>query len=425
MSSVWKKRWGTLETLLTALAKQYEKAAQDDPWMENMQSLTECLRLFGSSQFHFFHDGFFERKNLYESQYYPKEHVMHATLDQTVYDMSLMQQAAGQRCKEHLRPTLEKADKLAQLAINLAVENNLLKETGVITYFDKSPRIRVIPYAPMALVAIPYTCIEVAEDLLAIPHEVGHYVYRHSPGLAAELRAHTNFHPLVLNWLEEIFCDVYGTLVAGPVIGLDFEDLMFTDSFAEFVTDNGVHPVPAVRPYTYITTLKKLNFEQATHCLKKEWKERLDQRQNPTTFMSATDADAMPLEVAKDIVKTTAKQILAFLFEEKEIHTTQYWSKDSADLAALYPAFAKWANELPKIDPHILKDEGDEVGLTANGSGQLHNKRRKGTTQTWRDWFKTKVIEKESLLTARAWLPIFTSGGWVTQGPDDDGDDGL
>ena len=425
MSSVWEKRWDTLETLLSALAKQYKKATQTDPWMETAHSLVESLKLFGGSQFYFFYEGFFERKNLCPSIYYPKEHVMHATLDQIVYDLSLFQQAVGQRRQTHLRQTLEKADKLAQIAVNLAVDNKLLKETGVITYFDKSPRIRLIPYAPIAIIAIPYSCIQVEEDLLAIPHEVGHYVYRHSPGLSAQLHMQIDFHPLVLNWLEEIFCDVYGALVAGPVIGLDFEDLLLTDSYTDFVADDGNHPVPAIRPYTYITALKQLNFNRAANTLKKEWKQRLRKRQNPTSFIPYEDQDALPIHVAKEIVKTTSKQISTYLLQQKQIKNRNYWSQDSARVDELYPSFRRWLTNTPSVSHYILQDQGDDIGLMSNGSNDLLNKRRKGSTQTWRDWFKVNVREKNSVLTAKAWLPIFSSGGWTVQGPDDDGDDGL
>lgn len=425
MSSVWEKRWGTLETLLTALAKQYKKAAQNDPWMEMMCSLVASLCVFGDTQFDFFYKGFFKNKNLCSSLYYPKEHVMHATLDQIVYDMSLFQQAAGQRQKKHLRPTLEKADKLAQLAINVAIENNLLKETGVITYFDKSPNIRLIPYAPIALISIPYTCIDVAQDLLAIPHEVGHYVYRHSPGLISQLHEQIDLHPMVLNWLEEIFCDVYGTLVAGPVIGLDFEDLLLTASYSEFITDDGNHPVPAIRPYTYITTLKQLHFTQAADALEQKWERKLRKRHNPTTFFPYEDENKLSLNVAKEVVQTTSKQLLAFLLKDKKVVNHHYWSQDTLILEGLYSLFAQWIEVLPQVDTYLLQEEQNKVGLMLNGTDILLNERKTGSTQTWRDWFKRTVQQEVSLLNATAWLPIFSTGGWTTQGPDDDGDDGL
>ncbi len=425
MLSVWEKRWNTLEMLLTALSKQYKNAAQNEPWMATMHTLVDCLHGFGRSQFHFFYEGFFKHKNLYSSMYYPKEHVMHATLDQVVYDMSLFQQAAGQRRKAHLRPTLEKADKLAQLAINLAVDNNLLKETGVVTYFDKSPRIRIIPYAPIALIAIPYTSIDLDQDLLAIPHEVGHYVYRHASGLSPQLHSLISMNPLILNWLEEIFCDIYGTLVAGPAIGLDFADLLFSDSYIDFVTDDGDHPVPAIRPYIYTAALKKLNFPHAATQLKTLWKQRLHQRHDPTNFLPYNCEEEASLPFAIEMIKSTTQHLLTYLSAQKGVVNTHYWSQDTNDLDTLYPAFTQWVNNLPPVAQYRLKEDGDNVGLQKNANGTLLNKRRKGDSQTWRDWFKTTVTEKKSPLTANAWLPIFTSGGWTTQGPDDDGEDGI
>ena len=49
---------------------------------------------------------------------------------------------------------------MAQLALDVAFECKLLKEKcTAVTYFNKSPHIRVIPYAPVALIGIPMTSI--------------------------------------------------------------------------------------------------------------------------------------------------------------------------------------------------------------------------------------------------------------------------
>ena len=49
-----------------------------------------------------------------------------------------------------------------------------------LTYLQKSYETRVIPYAEVCLIGIPFTSVRLTEDLLAIPHEVGHYVFWNS-----------------------------------------------------------------------------------------------------------------------------------------------------------------------------------------------------------------------------------------------------
>ena len=164
MSSVWETRWQTLDSLLIALAKQYHHAAQTDPWMDTMHTLIERLRLFGRSQFQFclYQEGCSKNKTLGTTTNHPKEHILHATLNQITYDMALFQHAIGQRKQTQLQPILHKADKVAQFTINLATCHKLLKETSVITYFGKTAKMHIVAYAPITLIAIPHTNIDVA-----------------------------------------------------------------------------------------------------------------------------------------------------------------------------------------------------------------------------------------------------------------------
>lgn len=222
-----------------------------------------------------------------------------------------------------MQETLKIADQLANFALKLATENKLFSpnalqdsfetyfsgEFSLVTYFQKAYTSAVIPYAPVGLIGIPYTATSEAYDLLAIPHEVGHYVYRHGrkddKPLERYLRekvtkalepyiiktnAQVYFPDWCLRWLEEIFADVYGCLVAGPLIAVNFQDLMFRKPFEDFKNVDDTHPLPLLRPGIYNKVLAdvgprlalvrqdKNTWGQWASQLDKEWEARRQPR---------------------------------------------------------------------------------------------------------------------------------------------------
>ena len=112
----------------------------------------------------------------------PAEYVLEATARQVGFDIDVMLRSMGQRepgiSTAAMRETLDLADKLAADALAGAVRSRLIEETAVLTYFQKTPTIRLLPYVPLALIGIDLTAIHDRAQLLAIAHEVGHHVYR-------------------------------------------------------------------------------------------------------------------------------------------------------------------------------------------------------------------------------------------------------
>jgi hypothetical protein len=376
------------------------------------------LKAFGESQFSFFIDGF-RNGRLYPSALFPPENALQTTLDQVAFDMSVIQQAASQRATG-LDPGLDKADQLAQRALNLAVENKLLKETAVITYFNKSPLIRTIPYAPLALVGIPFTSTAVPRDLLATPHEIGHHVYQHSPGLMADLHALLPVQPdWCSRWQEEIFADVYGCLVAGPVIGLDFQDILFAHNLEQFMNDDGEHPIEPIRPYGYTGVLRQLGFINAANALDTRWQEMLTARNSPETFIPSGNSSPVSLVEARKKLEAFALQILDYLMNTRGVKPIGYWSQDItkvANVENLYTKFDEWVKALPDTPLPELQEVGtNEVGVM--DKGKLTNKRLMGDTQTWIDALKHQTGYK---LPPEAWMPVLSSGGWNVAGPQED-----
>lgn len=416
---IWKKRWETLAEILAELSETYQKEAKEDPWIETIHSLVACLDAFGKSQYEFFFNGFTGGK-LLPSMDYPAEAVMRATIDQVAFDIDLYQTAVVQRQNQKTRPTLELADKLAQIALDVAFQSKLLKEKcTAVTYFNKAANIRVIPYAPVALIGIPLTSNNVPQDLLAIPHEVGHYIYFHAPGLFADLHQMTPHNPTwAEHWIEEIFADIFGALVAGPVAGLSFQDLVFDNSFGNFISDDGHHPVDAIRPFGIDHALSLLGYDEAAKGLDTRWDNLLTQRHNPQTFSPHDSCTEVPLADARTAVAQITNTFVHYLTQVRGITQPKPWTHDTADIDNLYTEFDTWlTSKMPPTTVCTLKDLGENVGLVCGGGAPV-SKREKGSTLTWRDWFKVKANQRNDLIPWMAWMPVFVSMYWPVKGPE-------
>ncbi|NHZ71572.1 MAG: hypothetical protein GWP17_00585 [Aquificales bacterium] len=424
--AVWKNRWQALATTLDEMREAYKELSNP-----TFIAMTTCLKAFGSDQFEFFLTGF-DTNRLLLSPEHPPDSIYRATLDQVSYDITAVQQAVDQR--QDGFPTMQKslaiADALAQNALNLGIDSHLVKPAAIIAYFIKAPNIRVIPYAPVAVIGVPYTCFTTVQDYLATPHEIGHYIYHHGTSIASDLH---NLLPAMpewgAEWLEEIFADVYGCLVAGPVIGLDFEDLLSDNDLESFITSDGHHPVDAVRPYIYIEVLKKQGFVNAAEALIVRWQEILKARGNPQSFMPDDENGEVPMDLAKDFVEKTAVVILEYL-KNRSVPTNRTWTQDlpnpDTNPDELYGAFASKLAKLTKTPLNKLHVEPDEDKIfVVLPDGKKRNQRKIGNTQSWVDWAKkqSRAHAKESL-PASVWTGIFNAGGWPVKGPESTGGGG-
>lgn len=423
MNPEWQVRWQALTEQLQQLLAQFDPKA--DPVSGSLHTLTESLLAFGKDQFEFFWEGFTSGQ-LLPSMVLPQEHVLRATLDQVAFDMSLIQKIHVQRSQKAFTPTLETADKLAQLALNVAITGGLLPPCSVLTYFNKSANIRIIPYAPMALVGIPFSGTKVNKDLLAIPHEVGHFVYHHAPGLAAKLHALIPLYPDWINhWIEEIFADVYAAYVAGPVCGLSLQEILLDNSQEKFVVDDGEHPPNPVRPYSFNQALRHLGDTKAADELDELWQEQLALRHHPHTFVPYHSTTPANLAQAQELIGQTAVSFIDFLDEQPNMTRLTPWSDGKKATDTLFESFTTFCNEPPAVEQYHLLVDGESVGVCKTG-GALENVRLKGSTQTWRDWIKAESqVHKDILLPAQAWTPVFTAGHWPVKGPEGNSDGGI
>lgn len=265
---VWRERWQALKKALQRLHDQIDALYPAETGLRKQTLLTLLTGLQdfvgGPTGFFTFLLDNFEQNRLHPPLVYPVEYILRNLLDQVGFDLDVISTAAAQRfygdtvIRDHFR----QADILAQQALQPAIDAGLLYEnTRAITYMGNGARVRVVTYAPVALIAIPFSSVLVKQDLLATAHEVGHYVYWHGRfGANAPwntLKAQ-NVPGWCLNWLEETFADVYGAIVAGPPIARSCQDILLDNLPEDFLVNDKEHPVAPLRPRIYGKTLAKL-----------------------------------------------------------------------------------------------------------------------------------------------------------------------
>ena len=237
----------------------------------------------------------------FASAQYSPNYVLGSVLEQTSLDLTIIHQAFHQRQIPTLCAKLFAADNFARMALKPAIASGFLgmRAPDVTCYLNKAVEIRLLPYHEMVLIGIPFTAdivlgkdilelssaAYVSTDYLAIPHEIGHYLYQY--GQAPASFAQTSPHPLakrplakivqgqlqdklakqpdrlqrstwIYTWLEEIFADAYGCLVAGPVSVLGFLQVLADGLPSALQEQSDKHPLAVLRPLIQTQILRTI-----------------------------------------------------------------------------------------------------------------------------------------------------------------------
>ncbi len=446
---VWQGRWDALESYLTSITV-------DDatPRAGTLRILLKSLTAFGERQFNFFLDGFDGDKQRYHqldlSAEFPIDYVLNTTLIQVSYDTDVLERAVqGRQDGGEKAAALELGDQLTHLSLQPAIDAKLIEPTVSLTYFQKSADIRVIPYAPVALVGVPRTVLKQTEtlyrDYLAVPHEVGHYVFNHGRfeerSIIDYLRDLVANEPIWLQrWLEEIFADVYGAVVAGPAIAIDFQDMLLTHSRERFIHDDGDHPIEAIRPYIYSKALELLGFEAEAKVLNERWEKWLKQRKAPREFVPFGESESVNYALARHTLDNVVKRMMeSVLKDSAEFQTSnnRFWlnpesptaQSDQYERESLYDRFDAFVESLQSgqksilpadaVLPELVEHDGPKVAVVAT-NGDTVNSRGLGLTDTWLDALTELDDKKEKLpMSSPVWLLVLSANNWATQGPNE------
>ena len=227
---------------------------------------------------------FFEKPRLY-----PPDFVFNQLLRQTSIDYLRIKSATDRVNNQ----TMRLAEFVARRAVdpceacglmgytlgNKSGDNNN-DETVIVTYPTSRVEIRLLPYTNAFFIGFPVSATGtlgenplLSTSFLALAHETGHMLFRSgrtaaygddnpSPSLLSRVLERRLYQTLVNNgmathefnwifkWLEEIFADVYGFIVEGPVMLVGFQEMMISDHPTEELghSHDHVHPTPALRP---------------------------------------------------------------------------------------------------------------------------------------------------------------------------------
>lgn len=482
---LWHQRYVALDAMIGTLATQIDGTAARS---ETFRVLLPKLREFAKEQFSFLYDGLDRgrgnKRCLEPSLQYPGDFVLEATLDQIAFDLTVLQGAWYQRvlAKDNVAMvrTFEIADQLAYHALLPAIEYKLLpftegdvEQVTVLTYFQKAPHIRMIPYASVALVGIPFTTLSEypepqvtdgesakpeegegvphqvgnARDLLSIPHEIGHYVYRH--GSYQNSRLQNALHQALLgqpdwlaDWAEEIFADVYGVLVAGPVIVRDFQDIMKDNELVTLVKGDSTHPTPVLRPLLYADALDLLAgradepIKTALQELAKEAVKRWNDHRGNRGRAEIEEKRAVIKEAVAEVFKLLTGP--AGRAEENVAPTPialdDLWSLPDTTRDAgvqyddLYEDF--YRQVAAQIDGLLSRLRRTALDHNPNRSGTVppdldadwKTPLQKIPTLQWLDQIRKSLTDcsgQNARIPTEVWTLVVSMNGWATNGPED------
>jgi hypothetical protein len=496
---IYYDRWMALDDLIVSAYQTYQHEP-DLPRKDTILYLLQSLQAFAWGQFQFFYYGFAPEEPQRSAQdpvlqiwdEFPPEDVLTAILQQVAHDLDLIQRAANQRltANSSVRQTLANADKLVRRALEPAIKYNVIDppET-VLTYFEKAAEFYSIPYAGAAIIAIPFTATMANnfQDFLAIPHEAGHYVFRRPVGNAKNvLRDYPNspdipaeYRQWIKSVFEEMCADVYGCLIGGPVMAVDFASLSLANSQPDFRAGDDLHPNPALRPLIYSQVLASPSVRRLTaddwkdmaELLTQHWNNQLRRRhvnefvvkQTRTDGLKKTidsqpriiaddlkpvltpgvDASHGPLgDVIKNVVEMMIQSLLAYINRYGPVqdpHDLSGWSgpvEAHTDPAALLPHFEAWVREVWANDALVQDAHPLPADLSHPRSVPWLTDRAEHTSDLWLAWLRlnnnpTNALylwpPKEHILSGEVrnadklqpgtWGYILYADGWTTGGP--------
>jgi hypothetical protein len=426
---------------------------------------------------------------------YPPQYAEHLILEQALFDLRVLWHIHMQRALQpHLRATITLVEDAARIAIQQAVAMGVLKQSPkVLVYLQKSPSVRIMPYADLVLIGMPFWLYRVDEpqpanalidDLLAVPHEIGHYVYwrgkaRHSdqqsytiarllkqfvqgtfsnpeyPSVARQVSSTNRAGALVTEpsltwrsahgvriqdtlkrWSEEAFADVFAYSVSGVASIASLMDVALNRSWKEPFTDlYDDHPTPLVRPLTLLELAATHDQASAAH-LNNVW------LREPLVAASlasrAAACEGCPIDPSGD---TSA------LFDAPDYSTDSVYSalvrtsKYCADLLGTAPPkpkiSAKATTRTARTSPPVSSANETKALLSAWRAGMTdklktidHAARDLAlppVPHSWTSWLDGVVNEYQALNLSYItdpellrWVCAISAGGW-TEGPTNGG----
>ncbi|MBX3065905.1 MAG: hypothetical protein KF726_23205 [Anaerolineae bacterium] len=469
-SQQWNKRKEALDNILTLLAERTAPNANDFAGRADLHEVVLALQPFAKAHFDFFITGFTpddaNKTPLLINTIYPPEHVLRAVETRIAVDTRVIEQIIGQRtiytADTEGGRILKKADLIAREVLSLLFPRSDSTDEKdraltVLSYFERVSVIRVVPYANVALIGIPYSTMKVPQDFLAICHEAGHYAYwnklnrterngHHDAAFGKDESTDKPRRPWLDNWVEELFADVFGAYVGGAAMALDWQDIQALTAPTELLKDDGDHPMPFVRPEIYLHVMEKQGFPSGIiSALRTRWDKYMTEKgatltpaqpldlkkesrpiapepledstpsteAQPTSAAAQQSARVAPPAVTKTEALTQIKAFIDSLDEHFKVSDSliqPLWTtKDTTPIPAageddsrfqpIYEVFEDFIADNFNPDAEVVKPASDVI--------------------VGRDWEKwVQDIEKTVKGTrTNHWFDVFVAEGWTSEGP--------
>lgn len=377
---------------------------------------------------------------------YPPEYILRELINRMAHDVRMLEMISNQRSlyqsstdfQQLLNASNSEADNTPNtfsspsqvLAIADALGNDaLIPNLGepldmIITYFERMPLARVVPYAKVALVGIPYTALQRPQDLLALYHEMGHGVFWNT--LSKETRnalwrtakqkvgyvenitnpdvSNENLQKLWLSdWTEEIFADIYGILTGKLPIAYSWQEMMSQNSDDQIWHCDNDHPMPWIRMELYDHVLVQLNYPEEKRTTLRNRRDPRLTVSPPSNPVQVHTGLSLPVQDIRGHVLTMADTILAKIREL---------------VGSAYTLDYRAANENEEIaNPRKMFLERVKL---------LHDETRQRLTTvgdlsvvTWADWLSQHFpdLPTKGEIAYDDWFKVFFADGWTTEGP--------
>ncbi len=375
------------------------------------------------------------------------------------HDHELLQRATMQRrwndalgtvSQSSLAGELVVTDKLAMSALRpfQHLLADIAADPAVITYLSEETHIQRLPYTNQCLlIGITYDRVSPVDtidtdwpdstpadaasltearfasfELLALPHEIGHYVYQHGTigGMpVAQISQQFRTKPYFW-WCEELFADVYGCIIAGPLSAFSMQAFLESGDRQRAWNEDEEHPTPHLRPYILSDILRVLGaLDQRYACpgvpelLDAAWTARLERwgavRVDPGTGrpvrLYLPDTSSMQrehlvnvervLQHVRPIIRAFAAALLASLADRggsaayaipwnsaspssAAMPTVQYYAREMALLTG--PATARAA-----ILPAVLYAPAPTIGAATSDQTTQADTLVRGYLDIWRE----------------------------------------
>lgn len=301
-----------------------------------------------------------------------------------------------------------------------------------LVYIEKLYNISRFPYQPVPLIAIPLADWDRQENWLPLAHEMGHFVFWNSANLelyqdvqkrfrdAVESQAKESFRPTsdypqaVIDdaiqtwqrWLEESFAELFGALVAGPAYAQNAQDRLVRDVLSQaddLLSDDGEHPMPAVRPLLSAHALKHLKGGKAASTLLiNRWQPYLERALAVFKQQAKDNPDAAPNRPSPELLAKMAPTIVEILFTTPALQGPASSELDSSlsDLVTLtWQPQPEWGEVSlaefapPKLpNPSLLLKEASSV--TSKSPKTTHQEDYESSFQKLVDFVRIQIQDK-------------------------------